>query len=183
MEMVGSNDELSREDYEMMMDKEAAEEEEGEWELPALPTTAIPTINYDPVDHGSDSFLEMQDDSALLVPPFHVQPQDPRTPTTAEVTLIKAREVRDIVSARKSGKTTAEKTSKGVTPVGAYATEDQVFMALMKSHIYCDMISLGPWSMIQSDLVDRAKNWATDLVQRDGAAIVTKDFEKTVSRF
>ncbi|KAG9074719.1 hypothetical protein FRC06_010508 [Ceratobasidium sp. 370] len=157
-------DGLNEEDYEMMMDPDAAEE----------------GGNVDAPTDLDNAFIVDQDRFVPVIPQPDAQLQLQRVPTTAELKQIQATEVRELLSARKSSKATVEKTSKGVIPVGAYTVKDQGFMALMKSHIYHDMINLGPWLTGEPDLIERAKNWASGLVGRDGDEIVTEEFQKTL---
>lgn len=140
------------------------------------------------VAEASDGFIIRESEQQYA--PLRVElmaPITPRAPTTAELAIAKAKEIRHIQSGRKSKqKPDAATVSSGASDrimMGSFSKPHQGYMAVMKAHFLWDYITRSPWSEDEEDLIKRAKSFANAATGMRGDTICTDAFTTTVSNY
>lgn len=113
-----------------------------------------------------------------------VRSSKPKAPTWLEMEMHQADELEKLRECRKSKDEAGTKNAKGICTVGSYSERDQSYMAVMRAHLFWDLLHRSPWSERNINLIKRAQEYASKVTKWLGDDIVTVDFKKMVrSRF
>lgn len=132
----------------------------------------------------SEGFIRRETDLEYV--PLRVEliaPITPQAPTTTELAIAKAREIRHIQQGRKSNhKPNATPFTSG-DRMGVFSKPHQGYMKVMKAHFLWDYVTRSPWSEDGEDLIRRAKAFANTATGLAGDTICTDIFKATVSNY
>lgn len=144
-----------------------------------------PPFNQIDLSVEVDGFLsDVGDVPQPITPDRIVRSSNSKAPTRLEMEMHQADECEKLRESRKSSDKSGTKNAKGIFTVGSYSEKEQSYMALMRAHLYWDLVHLSPWSEHNNNLIKRAQEYASKVTNWAGDEIVTVEFKKTVrSRF
>lgn len=139
-------------------------------------------LSQEDIRDDSEGFIMTE--SQLSYRPIHVNLVPPLTnaaPTTAEITLNKAKEVQSLRKARKCNEKPGKAALKSGDRIGTYQKPEQAFLTVMKAHMLWDIVVRSPWPEDDAELIRRSKEFAIGTTGLPGDEYVTEKYARTVS--